>query len=128
MIEDRLDEARTLTDQCLERSKQVAEAHALSGLLHDLQGHTNNAVTAYRAALFLKPELFQIRFLRAHRFEHMNLLAQARNEYRRVLTDLGNHQGQDLDAPLGGTTGLLRGLLPEREAAAKRSRRALDRL
>ena len=118
---DRLDEARAVVDAALCRDRNHAEAHALSGLLHDLTGDAQAAVAAYRAALFLEPALFQVRFMLAHRLEHLGWPARARNEYRQVLTDLGHGKVRTLGVDLPR-------LLPTPDEASQRSRRALGRL
>lgn len=120
LAEDRLAEARAAVDTAL-LHRNHAEAHALSGLLHDLTGDAEAAVAAYRAALFLEPALFQVRFLLAHRLEHLGWTSRARNEYRQVLTDLRHGKSRTLGVDLPR-------LLPALEEAAQRSRRALGRL
>ncbi len=121
LAEDRLEEARALAESILESHPEEAAAHALHGVLHDLEGEAEDAVAAYRAALFLEPSLYQVRFLLAYRFEHLGWAARARSEYRRVLTDLGNGQSRELDLALPR-------LLPSREDAGRRCRRALARI
>ncbi len=125
LAEDRLADAREIVDDHLAATRQSIEAHALSGLLHDLTGGVEEAVAAYRAALFLEPELFQIRLLLAYRFEHLGWTARARNEYRRTLTDLGNGRTRPL---LVDGESLTERLLPTCEEAARRCRRALGRI
>lgn len=120
LAENRLDEARELLEQSFPAHKSDAFAHALQGLIRDLSGESDKAVTAYRAALFLDPEIFQVRFLLAQRFESLGLVSRARNEYRQVLTSLENGRSHDLGS-------LLPGLLPGREEIGKRCRKALHR-
>lgn len=120
LAENRLDEARELLEQSLPAHKSDAFAHALHGLIRDLSGESDKAVAAYRAALFLDPEIFQVRFLLAQRFESLGLVSRARNEYRQVLTSLENGRSHDLAS-------LLPGLLPGREEIGKRCRKALLR-
>lgn len=126
LADDRFAEARAIVDAHLAASRQSVETHALSGLLHDLAGCAEAAVAAYRAALFLEPELFQIRLLLAHRLEHIGWTARARSEYRRTLTDLGNGRCRPL--VLAGREKLLASLLPPRDEAARRCRQALSRV
>ncbi len=121
LAENRLDEARELLEQSLPARKSDAFAHALHGLIRDLSGESEKAVAAYRAALFLDPEIFQVRFLLAKCFEHLGLGSRARNEYRQVLTRLENGRSHDLAS-------LLPGLLPGREEIGKRCRQALQRM
>lgn len=121
LAEDRLDEARDIVDAGLESLRNHAEAHALNGLLHDLGDNAAAAVEAYRAALFLEPGLFQVRFLLAHRLEHLGWTDRARSEYRQVLTDLERGYARRLGVDLPR-------LLPTHDEAARRSRRALGRL
>ncbi len=118
---DRISEARELVERCVESHPRDASAHAFHGMIQDLEGEAEAAISAYRAALFLEPSLFQIRFLLAHRFEHLGWTARARSEYRRVLTELENGHSRELEVELPR-------LLPSREEARRRCRRALGRI
>ena len=104
----------------LEAEPEDAAAHALGGLIHDLDGDGEGAIAAYRAALFLRPELYRVRFQLAERLRLGGWRERARAEYRRVLATLREGAGEHSD---------LAGLLPEhREEVAERCRAALSRL
>lgn len=123
LTEDRLDDARAIVDRFLESHRASADAHALSGLVHDLQGASEAAVAAYRAALFLEPGFYEIRFLLAHRFMNLGLPARARHEYRRILSDLKSGKARAVGAELR----CLKRLLAPRDEAERWCRRALER-
>ena len=116
-----LELARELVQDRLKANFTDADANALQGLIHDLEGRARRAVAAYRAALFLDPDLFQVRFLLAGRLEHLGWPARARSEYRQVLSGLESGSGRELSAKLPD-------LLPSRDETAQRCRRALSRV
>lgn len=120
LAQDRLGDARELLQDCLPSHKTDAFAHALNGLICDLGGEAQEAVAAYRAALFLDPHLFQIRYLLAKRFAYLGLAGRARNEYRQVLATLENGRYHDLADRLPS-------IMPSRQEIANRCRRALSR-
>jgi chemotaxis protein methyltransferase CheR len=122
--------ARDLAGDQLERARQrVAEAlavdpsepacHALDGFLRDLGGAAEEAVAAYRAALYLDPSLFQIRLLLADSLLRLGRRDRAEHQYREVLTALESGRARALaifdDLPL-----------PDRERALRRCRQALQ--
>ncbi len=113
--------AKDLIQRRLKANSTDAHAHALQGLIHDLEGRARRAVAAYRAALFLEPDLYQIRFLLAGRLDHLGWSSRARSEYRHVLSGLESGRGHEL-------TEHLPELLPSRDEAAQRCRRALRRV
>ncbi|HEY0783218.1 MAG TPA: tetratricopeptide repeat protein, partial [Thermoanaerobaculia bacterium] len=92
--------------------------HLLVGFLHDLAGRADEAVTAYRAALYLDPTLFQPRLLLADCLLRLGQRERALHQYREVLSILagGRERAAELLAALP---------LPDRERAARRCRQAL---
>jgi chemotaxis protein methyltransferase CheR len=64
---NRIAVAREIVARRLADEPADAAAHALGGLIHDLQGDGDGAICAYRAALFLRPELYRVRFQLAER-------------------------------------------------------------
>ena len=71
-------------------------AHALEGFLHDVSGRTDDAVTSYRAALYLDPDLFQVRVLLADCLLRLGNRDRAEHQYREVLAHLGNGRERNL--------------------------------
>lgn len=59
--------------------------HALRGMAQVAGGQQAGAVESFRAALYLDPRLFQVRFLLAESFAALGLFERADQEYRRVL-------------------------------------------
>jgi chemotaxis protein methyltransferase CheR len=97
-----------------------AAAHALLGLVRDLADDGDGALTAYRAALFLRPGLYRVRFQLAERLRRSGWRDRAFAEYRRVLATLAE-EGDELPE--------LAALLPGDAAeVASRCRAALSRL
>jgi chemotaxis protein methyltransferase CheR len=94
-----------------------APLRAFEGLRFDLESETEAALRAYRAALFLDPELFQVRLLCADLLRRGGDVAAAQRHYREALRTLGGGGGREL--PGTGT------LLPDREAARRRCEAAL---
>ncbi len=94
-------------------------AHALSGFLHDLSGRRDEAVTAYRAALYLDPALFQPRLLLADCLLRLGHRELAEKQFREVLTLVTSGRERSL-AGLGALP------LPDRERALRRCRQALQ--
>ncbi|HEX6201799.1 MAG TPA: hypothetical protein VF100_02275, partial [Thermoanaerobaculia bacterium] len=60
-------------------------AHALDGFLHDLLGEVDDAITSYRAALYLDPALYQVRLLLADLLGRRGQRDRAAHQYREVL-------------------------------------------
>ncbi|MCP4656004.1 MAG: methyltransferase domain-containing protein [bacterium] len=116
-----VDAAKDLVQRRLRANSTDAHAHALQGLIHDLEGRARRAVAAYRAALFLEPDLFQVRFLLAGRLQHLGWSSRARSEYRHVLSGLERGRGHELSEHLPQ-------FLPSRDETAQRCRRALRRV
>jgi len=115
---NRLDEAARHLEAALAREPENATAHALQGFLDDLSGRPENAVAAYRAALYLDPDLFQARLLLADRLLHLGQTRRAEHEFREVLSALLAGKGKELVLPEALA-------LPDRERALRRCRQAL---
>lgn len=72
------------------------EIHALEGLVHDLAGRIPQAQASYRAALYLEPQLFQVRLLLARTMHREGRRDRATAEYRQVLATLAAGRGRVL--------------------------------
>ena len=118
LLENRLDEAALIVGQALAADPSEPAAHALDGFVHDLRGRTEEAVAAYRAALYLDAALFQVRVLLADCLLRLGDRARAEHQFREVLSLLGSGRERSLT--------LLEALpLPDRERARRRSRQVL---
>jgi chemotaxis methyl-accepting protein methylase len=62
--------------------------HAIEGVLHERTGDPESAALAYRAALYLTPEIGVLRFLLARSLQRLGRYDRARNEFRSALTSL----------------------------------------
>jgi chemotaxis protein methyltransferase CheR len=115
---NRLAEAGRGVEAALAADPSDPAAHALEGFLHDLQGRTEEAVTSYRAALYLDPALFQARLLLADCLLRLGHRDRAEHQYREVLTVLEGGRERPLvlfeELPL-----------PDRERAQRRCRQVL---
>ena len=70
-----------------------AVIRALEGVAHERCGDPEQASLAYRAALYLAPEMDEIRFLLARALEGLGRSQAAAREYRTALTGLGPEGG-----------------------------------
>jgi chemotaxis protein methyltransferase CheR len=68
---------------------ESAVAHALEGAALERNGDEQGAARAYRAALYLAPEMDEIRFLLAQVLDTLGRSAAAVREYRTALSGLG---------------------------------------
>jgi chemotaxis protein methyltransferase CheR len=93
---NRIEEAGQAIGQVLALDPSEPAAHALEGFLHDVTGRTDDAVASYRAALYLDPELFQVRVLLADCLLRLGNRDRAEHHYREVLTHLGNGRERNL--------------------------------
>ncbi len=118
LAEDRLEEAARRLASALAREPESATAHALQGYLDDLSGRAEPAVAAYRAALYLDPDLYQPRLLLADRLLHLGQPRFAEHQFREVLSTLLAGKGKELALPEALA-------LPDRERALRRCRQAL---
>lgn len=118
LSENRIEDARRILETILAADPSEPAAHALLGFVHDLCGRTEDAVSAYRAALYLDPALFQPRVLLADCLLRLGSRDRAEHQFREVLTLLAGGREK--------TLGLFEGLpLPDRERAGRRCRQVL---
>jgi tetratricopeptide (TPR) repeat protein len=88
------------------------------GFLHDLCGRTEEALSSYRAALYLDPALFQVRVLLADCLLRLGNRERAEHQFREVLTLLASGRERPLT--------LFEALpLPDRDRAQRRCRQVL---
>jgi chemotaxis protein methyltransferase CheR len=115
---NRIPDAARAVEQALALDPSEPAAHALEGFLHDLRGSAEEAVTSYRAALYLDPSLFQARVLLADCLLRLGHRDRAEHQFREVLTllETGRERALDLFAELP---------LPDRERARRRCRQVL---
>ncbi|MFY9825724.1 MAG: tetratricopeptide repeat protein, partial [Thermoanaerobaculia bacterium] len=115
---NRMAEAGREVEQALAADPSEPSAHALEGFLHDLAGRADEAVTAYRAALYLDPALFQVRVLLGDCLLRLGHRDRAEQQFREVLTLLAAGRERALalfsDLPF-----------PERDRAQRRARQVL---
>jgi chemotaxis protein methyltransferase CheR len=115
---NRIEDARRTLDSALAADPSDPAAHALQGFLDDLCGRTEEAVHAYRAALYLDPALYQVRVLLADCLLRLGNRNRAEHEFREVLTLLASGRERTLRAfeelPL-----------PDRDRAQRRCRQVL---
>ena len=115
---NRVAEAARAVEQALAADPSEPSAHALEGFLHDLKGRTDDALTSYRAALYLDPALFQVRVLLGDCLLRLGNRERAEQQFREVLTLLAASRERALV--------LFEGLpLPDRERAQRRARQVL---
>ncbi len=118
LVANRLDPARRAADLALSADPSEPACHVLDGFLHDLAGQTEEAVTAYRAALYLDPSLFQPRLLLADCLLRLGRRDRAEHQYREILAAL--------DAGRERQLALFDNLpLPDRDRALHRCRQVL---
>ncbi|HVR99453.1 MAG TPA: CheR family methyltransferase [Thermoanaerobaculia bacterium] len=116
---DRVHEAGIKVGEVLGADPSEPAAHALDGFLHDLSGRAEEAVTAYRAALYLDPALYQVRVLLADCLLRLGHRDRAEQQYREVLTTLGSGRERSLL--------VFQALpFPDRDRAQRRSRQVLQ--
>lgn len=93
---NRIEEAGRVIEQVLAVDPSEPAAHALDGFLHDVTGRPDDAVASYRAALYLDPELYQVRVLLADCLLRLGNRDRAEHHYREVLAHLGNGRERNL--------------------------------
>jgi chemotaxis protein methyltransferase CheR len=72
---------------------ESAVAHALGGVAFEKLGESEKAANAFRAALYLAPEMDEVRFLLARVLDELGRTTAATREYRTALTGLGPASG-----------------------------------
>jgi Tfp pilus assembly protein PilF len=115
---NRIADAGRAVEQALAADPSEPSAHALEGFLHDLAGRTDEALTSYRAALYLDPALFQVRVLLGDCLLRLGHRDRAEQQFREVLTLLAG--GRERALVLFGDLPL-----PDRERAQRRARQVL---
>jgi tetratricopeptide (TPR) repeat protein len=93
-------------------------AHTLAGLIADVGGRTESAADAFRAALYLEPNLVQVRLLLAGCLRRMGEAELAGRQYREIVTTLERGAARRLPA-LDGR------LLPDPQETLRRARQSL---
>ena len=68
---------------------ESAVVHALEGIALERTGQPDRSVLAYRAALYLAPDMDEVRFLLARALEGLGRTRAAEREYRTALSGLG---------------------------------------
>lgn len=116
---DRLDDAAREAELALAGDPADPAAHVLAGLVHDLAGHTEAAADAFRAALYLEPDLPQVRFRLATSLRRAGKGELADRQIRDVVATLERGGGRLLPV-LDGR------LLPGPEETLRLARGALD--
>jgi chemotaxis protein methyltransferase CheR len=115
---NRMEEAAGAIAEALAAAPSEPAAHALDGFVHDLSNRVEEAVTSYRAALYLDPTLYQIRLLLADCLLRRGHRERAEHQFREVLATLSGGRERRLelfdDLPL-----------PDRERALRRCRQVL---
>ena len=99
---------------------ESAVIHALEGVAQERIGDLERSVLAYRAALYLAPDMDEVRFLLACALEGLGRTRAAAREYRTALTGLG--PANSLSNTIFGRLGL-----PGRDQMSQRCREFLDR-
>lgn len=120
LADNQVETAASLLAQALQDDPTNAAARALLGILHDLTGKPERALAAFRAALYLQPQLFQVRLLLADALRRAGHHERARGEYRQLLAALASGRAR----PMPELPGLL---LPDAATAQTRARRVLQR-
>ncbi len=121
LTQGRLGEAQEALRQLLAANPADAQAHALEGYIHEVAGRPAEAIAAFRACLYLEPDLFQARLLLAHALRRAGETTRAQAEYRHLLSTLAGGGGRELDR-------LAALPLPTREQAARQAQAALEGL
>jgi len=84
-----LERARELIAEGAERFPDAAALRAFEGIAFDIEHDDQEAVRAYRAALYLDPRLIQVRFFLARCIERLDCPDRSRRDYRELLVRLG---------------------------------------
>jgi chemotaxis protein methyltransferase CheR len=118
LVGNDLDAVAPLVEDAREGDASEPAAYALEGFLADLTDRSEDAVGAYRAALYLDPDLYQVRQLLADCLFRLGHLRQAEHQFRETLASLQADRGRELvvleELPL-----------PSRERVVRRCRQVL---
>jgi chemotaxis protein methyltransferase CheR len=118
---NQVEEAGRAIEQVLAVDPSEPAAHALEGFVHDVTGRTDEAVASYRAALYLDPELYQVRMLLADCLLRLGNRDRAEHQYREVLAPLGHlSSGRERNLLVVGDLPF-----PDRARAQRRCRQVL---
>jgi predicted Zn-dependent protease len=120
-MEDRFDEATLELQRLVADEPEHVAARVVAGLICEVTERPAEAVAAYRAALYLAPELYQVRILLADLLRRSGEAQRAVREYRKVVVELLEGSVRELE-------GLEELPLPDRRQALARSRTMLERL
>jgi chemotaxis protein methyltransferase CheR len=112
--------ARTLADEGTHRYPEDPVLWAIRGIVLERRERRDEAVRCYRAALYLDPDLAQVRFLLAAAMQGSGLEARARREYRTVIDSVTGGRGRAL--PYADDLGL-----PEMSEVLDEARRRLGK-
>jgi chemotaxis protein methyltransferase CheR len=93
---DRLDAAACEAEQALAGDPADPAAHVLSGLVHEVAGRADAAADAFRAALYLEPDLPQVRFRLATCLRRAGKTELALRQIRDVVATLERGGGRHL--------------------------------
>jgi len=93
---NQVEEAGRIIGQVLAVDPSEPAAHALEGFLYDVTGRTDDAVASYRAALYLDPELYQVRVLLADCLLRLGNRDRAEHHFREVLAHLAGGREKNL--------------------------------
>lgn len=96
LADDRIVDARELIREGLSRCPEDPLLRALEGLAYELVSETEAAVRCYRAALYLDPSLFQVRFLLARSMEGLGWTQRALREYKEALSALASPMAHEV--------------------------------
>jgi chemotaxis protein methyltransferase CheR len=96
LAENQIEEAGRAIEQVLALDPSEPAAHALEGFFYDVTGRTDDAIASYRAALYLDPELYQVRVLLADCLLRLGNRDRAEHQYREVLSHLGHGRERNL--------------------------------
>lgn len=120
LAENQVELAAAALAEALQGDPANAAAHAVLGILHDLCDRPERALASFRAALYIQPELFQVRLMLADALRRAGHHERARGEYRHVLAALSSGRAR----PLPEMAGLV---LPDATTAQSRARQVLQR-
>ena len=95
---DRVEAAAREAEYALEGDPADPAAHVLSGLVHELAGRADAAADAFRAALYLEPDLPQVRFRLANCLRRAGKVELALRQTRDVVATLERGGGRHLPA------------------------------
>ncbi len=95
---DRLDDAASEAERALAGDPADPAAHVLAGLVHELAGRADGAADAFRAALYLDPDLPQVRLRLAHCLRRAGKEELALRQVREVVATLERGGGRHLPA------------------------------